>query len=325
MDGRIIRIIERYAEFSTDKQLARLSEYYKKINHSGIDIEGSLLLLMRTKVGIFAKAKSAEINKNFKKIHKIINEIKEEDLENFINNISEIEKEEIRIFLSHVMGAITVCQHYQVMLLEGTVDRKEVIPNIKNLLSSKINNIEVIFREYISNPGKSTYSKFIEGKKESFYNRADEYRRRGVWALRVAVIFFLLLLFFGMFLTCSEYFYNSYDDRMNYFALVSFIGGKILVATTLFFALVASVRVYFAFSHNETICRHREDVLNSYEAIYVKLQDEDRKVAISKVTDAVFTQLPTGFTKLQSDEGKSGVSLDFISNLLRQSGSSSNP
>ena len=177
-------------------------------------------------------------------------------------------------------------------------------------------NVDVTFQEYISNPGKSTYSKFIEGKKESFNDRANKYRSRGVFALIAAASFFSLLLLFGMFLTCSECFYNSYDDRMNYFALVSFIGGKILIATTLFFALISSVRVYFAFSHNETICRHREDVLNSYEAIHSKLMQEDKKSAIAKVTDAVFTQLPTGFSKLQSDEGKSNRGLEFLADLI---------
>ena len=54
MDAGIKKEIEEYAKLPASKQLTEFLDYHKKISPTGIDVEGSLLLLMKTKVSIFA-------------------------------------------------------------------------------------------------------------------------------------------------------------------------------------------------------------------------------------------------------------------------------
>ncbi len=322
---KIEKLIKEYPQLSAEVQLESLQEFSALMKSGGIYIENGLSLLMYTKVDVFAVLNNKDIKNLFSDIHETVNIVSQGDLKDFIKHLGEAQKVMIIAFLSNVLDAGIEYNNYCKRRDEESTDNKCSIIWIKYLLSDKMKYVKTVYLEYKDNPNKPTISKLLEMRRDKFNETADKYKCRSGLALGVAVISFLSLLGFGMFLTSSEYFHNSYDDRMNYFALVSFIGGKILVATTLFFALAASVRVYFAFSHNETICRHRKDVLDSYEFVYTVAEDKDKNLILTKVTDAVFTQLPTGFSKLQSDEGKSSVSLDSISNLLRHSGSSSNP
>ncbi len=88
------------------------------------------------------------------------------------------------------------------------------------------------------------------------------------------------------------------------------IGGTLLVALLLTI-LGISVRGYFVNTHNEAHNRHRSNVLRSYKNIYDSTEKEDRKEVVQQTLGAAFQQLPTGFSKQQSDGGSGGI-LSFL-------------
>ena len=76
--------------------------------------------------------------------------------------------------------------------------------------------------------------------------------------------------------------------------------GGILVA-----GIVACLRAYFANAHSESINRHRFNSLQIYARGRKLIDPKDRDVFVQKATEAIFEQLPTGFTKYHKEDNKS--------------------
>ena len=325
------KILEYFNLFAPE-QLGKFERFYKLVSAPEVAKHYLLLLIMCTKSDIFigtGKFNNKD-NKNikkltttFKKVITTLNTVEFNEVENFIEHVGNTERRILNDYVEEIAKTIIYYKNSKAALLgDDLLVIRDSVSRCMNSLLNKLNLIEGIYSDYKKAPRRDTPSAVLEGEKLAFERTAIIYKVDRSLCFVLAFVVVACLLTWGMILVTDLLdFYSDDMDEINYYVLASSILGKIIITTTLFFILTACLRVYYALRHNEMICRHRIDVLSCYEALYST--EEEKKFVLAKVTEAVFTQLPTGFSKLQSDEGKSGISLESLVSLLTRQGGSS--
>ncbi len=131
---------------------------------------------------------------------------------------------------------------------------------------------------------------------EIFDKTANDYRQRSNFFLISAGVSLLFLFGTALFLLETHYIITEIT-----------VGGTLLSILSLT-ALAICLRGYFVNSHNEAHNRHRSNVLRSYKNIYDNAAEPNKKEVVTQTLNAAFQQLPTGFSKQQSDSGSGDFS-----------------
>ena len=80
--------------------------------------------------------------------------------------------------------------------------------------------------------------------------------------------------------------------------IVREIGGRFVVLTLLAFALGFTVRQYTSSKHNQTLNRHRQNALRTFETFVSAADDkETRDAVLLEATRAIFAPQPSGFLR----------------------------
>ena len=311
--------IADYKKLSAGEQLAKFENLYNFFFKPGMPKHHQLTLIMSTKPTIFLNYKKGDkknksdidrIVKAFGKIINMLNVVKVTRVEDFINRLSTAEQNNLYLYIEKI--ALTISLYQQNMPSFANKDIKKIEKFLKlcnESLSKDLKSIQLVYKEYEKNPNRLSFKKLLELRKNIFSDTAQKFKYRGIIFLSLTILSMLILISWGVFLIYQNLIINPIIDDVDIFAKYSSIGGKLIVTATLFFILSACLRVYFALKHNETICQQRADTLASYEKIY-DVAGDNKNLVLEKVTEAVFTQLPTGFSKLQSNDSKSANGLD---------------
>ena len=246
---------------------------------------------------------------------KKLNEIPSEKLFVFIDRMSRTEKDSADIFIGEMFNAFLEYPRKEdddtsmIFSFMGYTNRySQTLQQRKSWISEMVEDYRL--------GGRKSKARAVEERKEAFEKSTKKYKCSGWGFLVLTFVVASILILWGLQLAFNIFCFPIPNSE-NYFFIASSVVGKIIVSATLFFLLGAFSKSYFACKHNETICRQRHDVLSSYEDIY-KVVDE-KKFVLQKVAEAVFDQLPTGFSKLQTDKGDSSISLADIVNMVQKS------
>lgn len=118
-----------------------------------------------------------------------------------------------------------------------------------------------------------------------------------IWALGVKEIWGVKNFLISQNIECSQYTQPDF-----YLCKLSTFPKELLVGGVLVAGIVACLRAYFANAHSESINRHRFNSLQIYSRGRNLIDDRDKDVFVQKATEAIFEQLPTGFTKYHKDD-----------------------
>ena len=118
-----------------------------------------------------------------------------------------------------------------------------------------------------------------------------------IWALGVKEIWGVKNFLISQNIECSQYTQPDF-----YLCKLAIFPKELLVGVVLVAGIYACLRAYFANAHSESISRHRFNSLQIYSKGRNLIDDRDRDVFVQKATEAIFEQLPTGFTKYHKDD-----------------------
>ena len=166
-----------------------------------------------------------------------------------------------------------------------------------------LKNFEQKTQEYLKDLQQQANLNIFANEAEIFEKTANDYRERGIFFLISAGVSLFLLFSTALYLLETHY---KIDEIS--------VGGTLLSILSLT-ALGICMRAYFVSSHNEAHNRHRSNVLRSYKNIYENTAETERKEVVTQTLSAAFQQLPTGFSKQQSDSG--GVDLSSLVSLFK--------
>lgn len=104
--------------------------------------------------------------------------------------------------------------------------------------------------------------------------------------------------------------------------LVRGIGGRFAILTLLAFVLSFCVRQYTASKHNETVNRHRQNSLQTFETFVSAAADQETKDAVLlEATRSIFSAQPSGFLRGRHEAESPSTIIEVI---RRMSSASSN-
>ncbi len=123
-----------------------------------------------------------------------------------------------------------------------------------------------------------------------------------VWALGITEVWGIGNPFISSNKVCS-------DEKTNfYLCKLANLPKELLVGAVLFAGIYASLRAYFGNANSEAVNRHRFNALQAYKYLYKFAEGNDKNLVMQKATEAIFEQVPTGFTKYHKENNKSSDS-----------------
>ncbi len=186
------------------------------------------------------------------------------------------------------------------------------------------------FRENIDNVlgrmSDKIYEKTFKRQTEHFKKAESKHRWTAILCLLVVLLSASLITAWALNVFCqlsvSSYIkdcdINIFDEKingkLNAYAFAYLISNKIIITITLFIILSVFLRGYFANNHNKILNRNRYNALMTYN--YLNRVTRGNETILQKGTEAMFDQLPTGYTKLQSNKGGDNVSLADITRII---------
>lgn len=186
--------------------------------------------------------------------------------------------------------------HYK----KQTKEAYEVIYNNKNESNDLLDSLKIA----LDNIAIVKYNSLFE--KESNKNRIASYWWLGtIWLLIATLVSFA--------------FYIIYDKSFSTdtHSLIEVISTRIIIISSLFVGLSLSIKNYNAHRHNQTINKHRQNALNTFET-FVKSAKGDIQIEqaiLLEVTRTIFGNQATGFTSNEHDIDSTSRVVEIIKNI----------
>jgi hypothetical protein len=185
---------------------------------------------------------------------------------------------------------------------------KESSKELKNLIEDTKSEVEETLeaiRKAAAEAGVSQY-------KTAFKDMAEEYGKKSIywflatilWAIAIVVSAALIFLY--------------YSDPKNIptttAMAIHYSLPKLIIFSTLYFALVWSAKNYNANRHNYIVNKHRQNALQTFEA-FIKAAESDpatKNAVILQTTQSIFSSQPSGYVHKDSESESPFKVLEFI-------------
>lgn len=130
-----------------------------------------------------------------------------------------------------------------------------------------------------------------------------------IYSLNSIIWLMSIVLFLVAILGASIYILNTpivrgenNDDMLLIINVIQGSMAKVLIASTLFFGLAASLKNFRAYRHNEILNKHRQNALETFEAFSNSAADTQTKSAVLlEATHSIFGHQITGFSTTDKD------------------------
>ncbi len=115
------------------------------------------------------------------------------------------------------------------------------------------------------------------------------------WLIASGIMLAIVVIVSGVFIFFSL---DTYIVKMTNYALVNYVGSKILFIAILLYVTNSCVRSYFANKHNEIVNAHRKNAIMSYRALVVSATAVEAKdIILSHAASAIFSPQDTAFVR----------------------------
>lgn len=159
--------------------------------------------------------------------------------------------------------------------------------------------------------GTSKYSEIFQNEATTLSKKADN------WLIGS---FVLLALIIGLGILYINCFTIDKDGTPAY--VIQYSITKILIFTSLFYALAICSRNYKALKHNSIINKHRQNALNTFET-FVKAANDDeqtKNAILLEVTRTIFSSQQTGYLSNEGENEPSNKIIEIIKNVSSSKG-----
>lgn len=144
----------------------------------------------------------------------------------------------------------------------------------------------------------------IFGKNYLEYNKKVK-----LWLFLVLVLLVVILY--------TIYCFSSIAEDISQYEIIQYTINRILILTTLFYALSFVVRNYKATQHNATVNKHRQNALSTFET-FIKAAGSDiqtKNAVLLEATHTIFSHQNTGYLKGESEGDSQNKIIEIIKNV----------
>ncbi len=144
-----------------------------------------------------------------------------------------------------------------------------------------------------------------------FEEESNKNRIASYWWLGTIGLLIASLIYFAFYIIHDKSF------STNTHSLIEVISTRVIIISSLFVGLSLSIKNYNAHRHNQTINKHRQNALNTFET-FVKSAKGDTQIEqaiLLEVTRTIFGNQATGFTSNEHDVDSTNRVVEIIKNI----------
>jgi len=229
----------------------------------------------------------------------------------------ETQTERVYDFINSLLRFIEFCnrtissqQYGQIIDLANNA---ELIGNLKRELANfNVKNAEIAL---LLSSARTLSGKFIIEKYAEIFSRESRnfmYQAIGWLVLSIALLTTIVILGINNYNLLEPYLTRSAQgkaDEINSTILLQLTINKILIASCLFFGLSITVKNYRWSRHNQTVNKHRQNAISTFEAYLesFKPDDQTRNAMLMEVARTIFGSQNTGFVDKDSEDSPTQI------------------
>lgn len=304
-----IEIITRTRELGTHLDFSSITEHIesaKKIASKALLIDFSLL----------NDEKLNQFNQTFNQVLAVLKQIMEFKVEDPNNQNDPIQRRNrlIDIFKSNIIAfsdtilpfLSLVTYDVEAVLNSQKMEADKLLALIReqNILANKQLEAQ---SKVVSNTGINAHSNIFKDQSDAYRNNAN------IW-LGFAIAILLAILCFG--------FYLLHDKApVNQIEIIYSSVARIIILTSLFYALNICNKNVKSFRHNSILNKHRHNALMSFQTFTTSTEDEMTKNSILlEATRTIYGIQNTGFGDSDNDPENPIKVIEILKNITKPSG-----
>jgi len=190
--------------------------------------------------------------------------------------------------------------------VQSIQDRAETLQDDLNKQKSDAENILADIRRTAAEQGVSQEAHWFKREADKHETMSKGWKRA---TLAMAVI---LALYTAVFFVWHP------DADASLAETIQFISTKLLIFFTLAFLLFTAARVYAANNHNCVVNRHRQNALQTFQALVdATVSPEAQDVVLNHAASCIFSPQETAFSKTSNSQNP-GVNISMMEMFLRR-------
>lgn len=177
--------------------------------------------------------------------------------------------------------------------------------------SKEIEDSLKVIQGYLSAAESATEQLGIVKYGTIFRDEAKSYSTAAKWWLFIVSVLLSLTIGLAVFLFFHE------KEIENVSTPVGAIATRVIVFAALFIAISLSIKNYKVNRHNQIVCTHRQNALNTFET-FVKTSNDDitiKNAILMEVTRTIFNTHSTGYISKDTDADSPNRIVEIIKNI----------
>jgi hypothetical protein len=154
-----------------------------------------------------------------------------------------------------------------------------------------------------------------------FKDEADEHRNSSkTWLIATAVLGALGVAYSLWSFRQNQTIFSQ--GGATWWPHLAYVTSRLLVLSVVFFGMGWSAKIYRAHKHNETVNRHRQNALRTFETFAAATKEPATKDAVLlQATKSIFEPQSSGYLTGESEKVPSGTVVEVLKNVMSSRGS----